>query len=182
MNLHILLMSHFTPTINCSRIRMVKYLLDMLALTAGMDRLWRRSGFRKGVWRVFLWMSSWHHLGTRKIPDQRLHMAQRLHTDIGLTWVTLTPMFCMVSLQNICVSATQVSPLSVWSLWTIWSLWSEVCLLQVSCHEDIHRKILNVLLRYPDLLHRWSIPAVSTNVPGKRFTILILEQFIVGVK
>ena len=35
VNLHILLMSHLTPTINCSKIRMVKYLLDMLALTAG---------------------------------------------------------------------------------------------------------------------------------------------------
>src|SRR4051812_682405 len=32
---YILLMSHLTPTINCSKIRMVKYLLDMLALTAG---------------------------------------------------------------------------------------------------------------------------------------------------
>ena len=35
VNLLILLMSHLTPTINCSKIRMVKYLLDMLALTAG---------------------------------------------------------------------------------------------------------------------------------------------------
>ena len=35
VNLHILLMSHLTPTINCSKIRMVKYLLDMLALTTG---------------------------------------------------------------------------------------------------------------------------------------------------
>ena len=35
VNLHILLMSHLTQTINCSKIRMVKYLLDMLALTAG---------------------------------------------------------------------------------------------------------------------------------------------------
>ena len=36
VNLLILLMGHLTPTINCSKIRMVKYLLDMLALTAGM--------------------------------------------------------------------------------------------------------------------------------------------------
>ena len=36
VNLLILLMSHLTPTINYSNIRMVKYLLDMLALTAGM--------------------------------------------------------------------------------------------------------------------------------------------------
>ena len=35
VNLLILLMSHLTSTINCSKIRMVKYLLDMLALTAG---------------------------------------------------------------------------------------------------------------------------------------------------
>ena len=35
VNLHILLMSQLTPTINCSKIRMVKYLLDMLALNAG---------------------------------------------------------------------------------------------------------------------------------------------------
>ena len=34
--LHIPLMSHLTPTINCSKIRMMKYLLDMLALTTGM--------------------------------------------------------------------------------------------------------------------------------------------------
>ena len=33
--LHIPLMSHLTPTINYLRIRMVKYLLDMLVLTAG---------------------------------------------------------------------------------------------------------------------------------------------------
>ena len=39
VNLLILLMSHLTPTINCSKIRMVKYLLDMLALTAGMVHL-----------------------------------------------------------------------------------------------------------------------------------------------
>ena len=32
----ILLMSHLTQTLNSSRIRMVKCLLDMLALTAGM--------------------------------------------------------------------------------------------------------------------------------------------------
>src|SRR3954471_21442865 len=35
VNLLILLISFLTPTINCSKIRMVKYLLDMLALTAG---------------------------------------------------------------------------------------------------------------------------------------------------
>ena len=35
VNLHILLMCHLAPTINCSKIKMVKYLLDMLALTAG---------------------------------------------------------------------------------------------------------------------------------------------------
>ena len=32
--------------------------------------------------------------GKKKTPDQRLHMVQRLHTDRGLTRVTLTPMFC----------------------------------------------------------------------------------------
>ena len=36
VNFLILMMSHLTPTINCSKIRMVKYLLDMLALTTGM--------------------------------------------------------------------------------------------------------------------------------------------------
>ena len=35
VNLHILLMSHLIPAINFSRIRMVKYLLNMLELTAG---------------------------------------------------------------------------------------------------------------------------------------------------
>ena len=35
VNLLILLMSHLTPTINCLRIRTVKYLLDMLELTTG---------------------------------------------------------------------------------------------------------------------------------------------------
>src|SRR3954468_15942903 len=35
VNLLIPLMSHLTPTVNCSKIRMVKCLLDMLALTAG---------------------------------------------------------------------------------------------------------------------------------------------------
>ena len=36
VNLLILMMNHLTATINCSKIRMVKYLLDMLELTAGM--------------------------------------------------------------------------------------------------------------------------------------------------
>ena len=36
VNLLILLMSHLTPTINYSKIRMVMYLLDMLELTTGM--------------------------------------------------------------------------------------------------------------------------------------------------
>ena len=31
-------MSHLIPTINCSKINLVKYLLDMLGLTAGMAR------------------------------------------------------------------------------------------------------------------------------------------------
>ena len=35
VNLLILMMSELTPTISYSKIRMVKYLLDMLALTAG---------------------------------------------------------------------------------------------------------------------------------------------------
>ena len=35
VNLLILMMSQLTPTLNCSKIRMVKYLLDILALTAG---------------------------------------------------------------------------------------------------------------------------------------------------
>ena len=35
VNILIPLMSQLTPTINCSKIRMVKYLLDMLAQTAG---------------------------------------------------------------------------------------------------------------------------------------------------
>ena len=37
VNLFILLMSHLTPTINCSKINLVKYLIDMLELTVGMD-------------------------------------------------------------------------------------------------------------------------------------------------
>jgi hypothetical protein len=39
VNLHIHLISHLTPTINYSKIRMVKYLLDMLELTAGTVHL-----------------------------------------------------------------------------------------------------------------------------------------------
>ena len=39
VNLLILLMSYLTPTINCSKINLVKYLLDMLELTAGMALL-----------------------------------------------------------------------------------------------------------------------------------------------
>ena len=35
VNLHILLTSQLTPTINCLRIRMVKYLLNMLERTVG---------------------------------------------------------------------------------------------------------------------------------------------------
>ena len=61
VNLLILLMSHLTPTINYSKIRMVKYLLDMLGLTAGTVPLWRKSGFLKVMLKIFRWMSSWHH-------------------------------------------------------------------------------------------------------------------------
>ena len=39
VNLLILLMSRLTLTINCSKIRMVKYLLDILGLTAGTGPL-----------------------------------------------------------------------------------------------------------------------------------------------
>jgi len=34
----------------------------------------------------------------------------------------------------------------------------------------------------PDFLHRRTVPAVSANISSKYFTILIFEQFIVGVK
>ena len=61
-------------------------------------------------------------------------------------------------------------------------LWSGICLLPRWFHDDIHQKILNTTFGNPDLLHRWPIPAVSTNIPGKHFTILILKQFIVCMK
>ena len=85
---------------------MVKCLPGILVLTAGMDHLWRRSGYLNSVLRIFLWMSSWHHQGRRQTRDLWLHMAQRLHTDTWLTWVTLTPMFCretILSLMNMSV-------------------------------------------------------------------------------
>ena len=41
---------------------------------------------------------------------------------------------------------------------TLWSVWSGVCLLHLWCHDDIHRKILQTLFRYPNLLHRRPIP------------------------
>jgi hypothetical protein len=50
------------------------------------------------------------------------------------------------------------------------------------CPDDIHRKPFKKTFGNPDLLHRRTIPAVSSNKPGKHFTILIFEQFIVRVK
>ena len=88
------LMNPLMKTINYLRIRMAKCLPGILVLTAGMGHLWRRYGYPKAILRIFLWMSSWHHLGRRQSPDQRHHMVQRLLTNTGLTWVTLTPMFC----------------------------------------------------------------------------------------
>ena len=82
-------MSHLTPTINCSKIRMVKYLLDMLALTAGTVLLWRKSGFPKGALKIFRWMSSWLHLWRIGTPDQILHMDQSPHMNI----IMLTRLF-----------------------------------------------------------------------------------------
>ena len=74
VNLLILLMSHLTPTINCSKIRMVRYLLDMLGLTAGTVPLWRKSGLPKRTLKIFRWMSSWHRLWRTGTRDQFLHM------------------------------------------------------------------------------------------------------------
>ncbi len=47
MKYHIPLMSHLTPTINCSKINLVKYLLDMLELTAGWPSLEENLGSQK---------------------------------------------------------------------------------------------------------------------------------------
>ena len=60
---------------------MVKYLLDMLALTAGTVPLWRKSRFPKDALKVFRWMSSWHHQWRTGTPDQILHMDLILHMD-----------------------------------------------------------------------------------------------------
>ena len=72
-------MSQLTPTITCWKIRMVKYLLDMLEW--GTVPLWRKSGFLKDALKIFRWISSWHHLWRIGNPDQILHMDQSLHMD-----------------------------------------------------------------------------------------------------
>ena len=144
---------------------------------------WLRSNESKcSIWELWLWSPS------KQSCRRTIVLIRISRIVLGLmnmaVWWTALIFIClsMVSLQNIGVRVTLVSPLSVWSLWTIWSLWSGVCLLHLWCHDDIHRKILQTPFRHPDLLHRRSIPAVSTNIPGKHFTILIFEQFIVCIK
>ena len=65
---------------------------------------------------------------------------------------------------------------SIWRIWFIWRIWSGVPILQRWCHEDIHLNTFKALFGNPDFLHRGTVPA------SKYFTILIFEQFIVGVK
>ena len=144
---------------------------------------WLRSNKSKcSIWEFWLWSLSKHCsrwtmilIGISRIIFGFMNIAVWWNT---LIFISLS----MVSLQNIGVRVTLVGPLSVWSLWTIWSLWSGVCLLPRWCHEDIHRKLLKSTFGHPDLLQRWSIPAVSTNKPGKHFTIMILKQLITCVK
>ena len=85
--------------------------------------------------------------------------------NIAVWWYTLIFLcLSMIYLQYIGVRVTLGSPLSVWSLWAIWRLRAGVCLLAWWCHDNIHRRILKTLFGHPDLLHRWSIPAVSTDI------------------
>ena len=71
---------------------------------------------------------------------------------------------------------------SMWRIWSIWRIWSGVPILHRWCHEDIHLKTFRAPFGNPDFLHRGTVPAVSANISSKYFTILIFEQFIVGVK
>ena len=129
---------------------------------------WLRSNKSKcSIWEFWLWSLSKQSC-RRTIVLIRISRIVLGLMNMAVWWTALIFIgLSMVSLQNICVSATQVSPLSVWSLWTIWSPWPGVCLLHLWCHDDIHRKILQTLFRHLDFLHRWPIPAVSTNIPGK---------------
>ena len=71
---------------------------------------------------------------------------------------------------------------SIWRIWSIWRFWSGVPILHRWCHEDIHLKTFKAPFWNPDFLHRGTLPTVSANISSKYFTILIFEQFIVGVK
>ena len=71
---------------------------------------------------------------------------------------------------------------SIWRIWFIWRIWSGVPILHGWCHDDIHLNIFKVPFGNPDFLHRGTVPAVSSNISSKYFTILIFEQFVVGVK
>ena len=80
----LLLMNPLMQTINCSKIRMVKCLPGILVLTAGMDLLWRRSGYLSSALRIFLWMSSWHHQGRRQTPDTYRYRTHLSHPNANV--------------------------------------------------------------------------------------------------
>ena len=105
-------MSHLTPTINCSKINLVNYLLDMLELTAGMALLWAKSGFPKVVLKIFRWMSSWHHRWRIWTPDQIPQEDQSLQEDQNpqLVKTMLVPVLmrltCRETTRNMNMSVT----------------------------------------------------------------------------
>ena len=104
--LHILLMSHLTPTISWSNIRMVKYLLGLLVLTAGMVPQWRKSGCPKVFFKIFKWMSSWHHWRKEITPGQILHLDQSRQMDAYQLMLILT-LLCReidIDMMNMCLS------------------------------------------------------------------------------
>ena len=85
------------------------------------------------------------------------------------------------SLRNRRVS-TMMFIRGLWSFWGIWSTWRIWSGVHRWIHEDIHLKTFKAPFGNLAFLHRGTVPAVSANISSKYFTILIFEQFIVGVK
>ena len=135
---------------------MVKSLPDLLELTAETVHLWRKSGFPKAFWKIFRWMSSWHHRWRRNFPGQILHRDQSRQMDADPLMVALMSLFCRETnsdLMNMSIirwttmftNHRRIS-MPIHSI-TITLLWREIHILQCLSSPLMH--FATLLLSHP---------------------------------
>ena len=135
---------------------MVRSLPDSLVLTAGTVHLWRKSGFLKAFWKIFRWMSSWHHRWRRNFPGQILHRDQSRQMDADPLMVALMPLFrretdselmnMSIILRTTMFTNLQGISLLIHSI-TITLLWREMHILQCLSSPSMH--FVTLLLSHP---------------------------------